>query len=169
MIIRAATSADFSAIDEIIKRAFSYSAMGYHGEAELVRRLYNDGAVAASLVAEHGAQVIGHIMFSVMAVEADGCRLKAAGLAPIAVDPGSQGKGVGAALITAGLNRLTADGFQISFVLGHAAYYPRFGYSAALAAPYVSRYAGTHFMAVHLDSELALPQRGKADYAPAFA
>jgi putative acetyltransferase len=168
MIIRSANPADLVAIDEIIKAAFTASALGHNGEADLVRALHDDGDVVASVIAEQNGQLVGHVLFSRMVVEADGNLLRAAGLAPVSVVPDLQGRGVGSALIKAGLDQLTAEGIQISFVLGHAGYYPRFGYSAALAAPFASPFAGAHFMAVHLDSALALPQRGRADYAPAF-
>ncbi len=168
MIIRDAIPADFVAIDEIIKAAFAASTMGHNGEADLVRSLHDDGDAVVSLIAEQDGQPVGHVVFSLMDVEADGNILRAAGLAPVSVIPDMQGRGVGSALIKAGLGQLAVEGFQISFVLGHARYYPRFGYSAALAAPYASPFAGAHFMAVHLDSALVLPQRGRADYAPAF-
>ena len=169
MIIGSATPADFPAIYEIVKTAFTVSPLGHNGEADLVRSLHDDGDVVVSLIAEQNGQSVGHVLFSRMVVEADGKYLRAAGLAPVSVSPDMQGRGIGSALIRAGLDQLAAEGFQISFVLGHADYYPRFGYSAALAAPYISPFAGAHFMAVHLDSALALPQRGRADYAPAFA
>lgn len=169
MIIGSATPADFPAIYEIVKTAFTVSPLGHNGEADLVRSLHDDGDVVVSLIAEQNGQLVGHVLFSRMVVEADGKCLRAAGLAPVSVIPDMQGRGVGSALIRAGLDQLAAEGFQISFVLGHADYYPRFGYSAALAQPYTSPFAGAHFMAVHLDSALALPQRGRADYAPAFA
>jgi putative acetyltransferase len=169
MMIRPALPSDQQAIGRIIRSAFAASEFGHNGEADLVRRLGEDGDIALSLVAEQDGQLVGHVLFSPMAVEADGHMLKAAALAPVSVIPQAQGKGVGSALIRAGLDQLSASGFQASFVLGHVDYYPRFGYDAALAAPYVSPHAGAHFMAVHLDSALALPQRGRADYAPAFA
>ena len=169
MIIRSAISADFPAIHEIIKTAFTASPVGYNGEAELVRSIHDDCDDVVNLLAEQDGQLVGHVLFSRMKVEADGNILRAAGLAPVSVVPDMQGRGIGSALIKAGLDQLISDGIQISFVLGHAKYYPRFGYRAELAAPYTSPFAGVHFMAVYLDTTLALPQRGKADYAPAFA
>lgn len=169
MKIRAATLDDFAQIDKIHRQAFAASDMGYNGEAELVQALLTDGDVVCSLVAQVDSRLVGHALFSRMNVEADSRMLRAAGLAPVAVQPDARAKGVGGALIEAGLAQLKADGFEISFVLGHPAYYPRFGYRNELAAPYTSPFAGPHFMAVHLDSALKLPQRGRADYAPAFA
>lgn len=169
MNIRPVTAGEMDLIADIHWHAFASSPMGHNGEAHLVRDLQADGDVVCSLVAEVDGALIGHVLFSKMAVEANSIPLRAAGLAPVAVLPQAQHQGVGGALIRAGLDQLAADGFQISFVLGHPDYYPRFGYRAELAAPFASPFAGPHFMARYLDSSLALPQRGSAEYAPAFA
>jgi predicted N-acetyltransferase YhbS len=50
------------------------------------------------------------------------------GLGELAVRPGRQRGGVGTALVQGGLERLRADGCVFSIVVGHATYYPRFGY-----------------------------------------
>ena len=169
MKIRAANPDDHAAICEIHRLAFSASDLGYHGEAELVCALHRDRDAVCSLVAEADGRLKGHVLFSRMNVEADGRALRAAALGPVSVLPDVQRSGIGASLIDAGLMELRTDGVQISFVLGHPGYYPRFGYLAELAIPYESPFAGPHFMAVQLDSSLAVPQRGKAEYAPAFS
>lgn len=166
--IRAATAADGEAIGKLIRGAFAGTEFGHQGEAELVQRLDADGDVMASLVAERDSGIVGHVLFSRMDVEADGATLSAAGLAPISVAPGLQGQGIGDALVRAGLDRLREQSVLISFVLGHEAYYPRFGYSPELAARFASPFAGPHFMAMMLDSDAAWPLGGRADYAPAF-
>lgn len=168
LVIRAATAADAEAIDTVHRAAFAGTEYGYQGEAELVRMIEDDGDVQVSLVAEQGDDIVGHVLFSRMDVEADGAPLTAAGLAPVAVVPDVQGQGVGDALIRAGLDQLREQGVAISFVLGHEAYYPRFGYSPELAARFASPFAGPHFMAMMLDSDAAWPLGGRADYAPAF-
>jgi putative acetyltransferase len=169
MRIRAANAADLPAIAAVHRTAFAGTAMGYHGEGALVAALHDDGDALVSLVAEAEGRIIGHALFSRMSVEADGAPLRAAGLAPVAVLPCSHRSGIGSVLIRAGLDALTAAGCQISFVLGHPAYYPRFGYSAAAAAPFASPYAGPHFMALLLDKALQIPKSGRADYAAAFS
>src|SRR5690606_20425997 len=93
--------------------------------------------------------------------------LTAAGLAPVSVAPELQGQGIGDALIRAGLGVLRGQGVAISFVLGHETYYPRFGYSPELAGRFASPFAGPHFMAM-MFGDTAWPERGRADYAPAF-
>ncbi|WP_374525972.1 GNAT family N-acetyltransferase [Sphingopyxis sp.] len=166
--IRAATAADGEAIDAVIRAAFAGTEFGHQGEAGLVRMLEGDGDALVSLVAERDGAIIGHVLFSRMDVEADGARLSAAGLAPVSVVPALQGQGIGDALIRAGLDALRERGCAISFVLGHDAYYPRFGYAPDLAARFASPFAGPHFMAMMLDSDAPWPLGGRADYAPAF-
>ncbi|MHA4838104.1 GNAT family N-acetyltransferase [Sphingopyxis sp. MSC1_008] len=166
--IRAATAADAEAIDSVIRAAFAGTDYGHQGEAGLVRMIEADGDTLVSLVAERDGVIIGHVLFSRMDVEADGAALSGAGLAPVSVAPGSQGQGIGDALIRAGLASLRDQGVAISFVLGHESYYPRFGYSPDFAARFASPFAGPHFMAMMLDSGAAWPLGGRADYAPAF-
>lgn len=167
-VIRPARAEDADAIDAVIRAAFAGSGHGYQGEAELVRMLEADGDALVSLVAEAGGAVAGHVLFSRMDVEADGAALLAAGLAPVSVAPERQGRGIGAALIRAGLDALRAQGVAINFVLGNEAYYQRFGYSPDLAARFASPFAGPHFMAMMLDSHAPWPLGARADYAPAF-
>lgn len=166
--IRPATENDADAIDTVIRAAFAGTDSGHQGEAELVRMVGEDGDTLVSLIAEAAGDVVGHVLFSRMAIEADGAALSGAGLAPVSVLPELQGQGIGDALIRAGLDALREQGVAISFVLGHTAYYPRFGYSPDLAARFASPFAGPHFMAMMLDSHAAWPLGGRADYAPAF-
>lgn len=167
-MIRPARAADSASIDALVREAFARTEFGHQGEADLVRMLGDDGDALVSLVAESGGALVGHVLFSRMDVEADGAALTAAGLAPVSVVPARQGEGIGAALIRAGLDALRQQGIAMSFVLGHADYYARFGYSTDLGARFASPFAGPHFMAMMLDSNAEWPQGGRADYAPAF-
>ena len=54
---------------------------------------------------------------------------KIMGLAPMAVAPDHQRKGIGSTLVRAGLERCQQLGFGAVVVLGHSEYYPRFGFS----------------------------------------
>ncbi len=168
LVIRPARAEDAEAIDNVIRAAFAATEFGHQGETELVRMIGADGDALVSLVVERDGAIVGHVLFSRMDVEADGVPLMAAGLAPVSVAPDRQGQGIGGALIRAALEELRARGVAISFVLGHADYYPRFGYSPDLAARFASPFAGPHFMAMMLDSGAAWPLGGRADYAPAF-
>ena len=165
LIIRPATLGDAPAIHALHSLAFGAAA-----EADLVDALDLDGDVLASLVAQDaGGEIIGHVLFSRMAVTGDGAPIAAAALAPVSTHPDHQRQGVAALLIEVGHEQLRAHGTAMVFVLGDPAYYARFGYDAAVAAPFASPYAGDYFMALRLDSALVLPQAGTAHHAPAFA
>lgn len=167
--IRPVTPDDFPLLDILHKDAFTSCEFGYNDEALLARQLHEEGDALVSLIAEIDGQPVGHIMFSRMQVEADGKPIIAAAQAPTGVIPAWQRKGVGSHMIRAGLEALKQQGVQLSFVVGHPSYYPRFGYSLELARPFASPYAGGYFMAVQLDETLQMPSSGKAEFAPAFA
>lgn len=143
-MIRFARAADRPAIAEVVEAAF-----GQPDEARLVERLRADGDVILELVAETDGRLDGHILLS--RLWADSAALYAA-LAPLAVRPGLQRAGVGSALTRAGLEQAREFGAHGVIVLGHPAYYPRFGFSAEAAANVKSAYAGgPAFMALALE------------------
>jgi putative acetyltransferase len=72
--------------------------------------------------------VIGHVLFTRAKVGS----AEAALLAPLAVSPEWQRQGVGGALVREALARAARDGFGLALVLGHPAYYPRFGFVPAV-------------------------------------
>lgn len=161
--VRAAVEADAAAIRAVLLAAFPTPL-----EADLVEALLRDGDVTASLVAEDAGAVVGHVLTSRMAAEADDRPLRAVGLAPLAVLPGRQLEGIGGTLVRAAIEAARADGEEIVFLLGEPGYYRRFGFSAAAAAPFASPYAGPFFMAILL-AERPAPRAGTAAYAPAFS
>ncbi len=124
--IRPEAPGDQRAIFDVNARAFPQPA-----EAQLVDALRAANAVTFSLVAERDGRIVGHILFSPVRVEGEGGSFTAQGLAPVAVDPDCQRDGIGGALVRAGLDACRRDGHAIVFVLGHAAYYPRFGFEPA--------------------------------------
>ena len=80
------------------------------------------------LVAVLDGSVVGHIAFS-SARLAFGPQVLA--LAPMAVLPEYQRRGAGSALISAALARAAETHFPLIVVVGHADYYPRFGFEPA--------------------------------------
>ena len=162
-MIRDATIEDREAI-----RAVHVSAFPTTLEADLVESLIDAGDATLSIVAEQGDAVIGHLLCSRMNAEAEGESIRAIGLAPVAVLPEHQGRGIGAALIRAAMEHSRAAGERMIFVLGEPDYYTRFGFTAEAARPFASPYAGDYFMARHFDGA-APPRSGKAEYAPAFS
>ena len=125
-MIRPERIQDHSAIRRVNERAFAQS-----GEAELVDDLHKACDSLIALVACDGEDVIGHILFSPLQIIADDSIVNALGLAPLAVLPEYHGQGVGSLLVRSGLDTCRAAGHSIVVVLGHAAYYPRFGFKAA--------------------------------------
>ena len=103
------------------------SAFETPAEANLVDALRKQARPIVSLVAELDDSVVGHIMFSPVTLSSHP-DLKLMGLAPVAVMPKYQRKGIGAALVQAGLEKCKQLGFIAVVVLGHPEYYPRFGF-----------------------------------------
>lgn len=126
-------------------RALHLAAFSSGGEADLVDALRKSGDAVISLVAKDGGKVTGHILFS--RLEAP---MRALALAPVAVLPAYQKKGIGSLLIREGLRRAEKEGWQSVFVLGNPAYYVRFGFDVRAAQDYDCVYAGPYFMALHL-------------------
>lgn len=136
--IREERPEDIAAIREVNKLAF-----GQDQEANLTDALRANGAALLSLVATLDGQVVGNIMYSpativpvvsraeATSVETSGTKVTGAGLAPMAVLPEHQRHGIGSQLVEAGTRKIQAAGLPFIIVLGHANYYPRFGFQPA--------------------------------------
>jgi putative acetyltransferase len=144
------------------------AAFGQPAEADLVEALHAANAALVALVAIVDDTVAGHIMFSPMSHEGTEARL--AGLGPMAVAPALQRCGIGGQLIREGLRRCAALGLDGVAVLGHADYYPRFGFSRADIVGLRSEYdvSPEYFMVLALPGH-TLPGGGLLRYHAAFA
>jgi putative acetyltransferase len=125
MRIRPETEADRAAVREVNEAAFETPA-----EADLVEVLHDKGVSVVSLVAEVDGEVVGHILFSRVSLSGH-AQLNLVGLAPMAVRPGHQRKGIGSALVRQGLRHCKECGCCAVVVVGHPQYYPRFGFAPA--------------------------------------
>ncbi len=126
--IRTARPGDRAAIRTVEEQAF-----GRTDEADLVDALVAAGDAVLELVAEQDGRIVGHILFTRLAVkglavESGERDIDAVALAPLAVLPDFQGKGIGSALIVEAHRYLRDQGETLSVVLGDPAYYGRFGY-----------------------------------------
>jgi predicted N-acetyltransferase YhbS len=138
--IRQSRDSDVAAIGDVHREAFDPE----QGReiVDLMNGLLADETARPilSLVAEVEGRIVGHVLFSAVRIPGAYQHVRAQILAPLAVLPSFQGLGVGGALIREGLGQLSATGVGLVFVLGHPAYYPRFGFQAAgrlgLTAPY---------------------------------
>ncbi|HEV2363914.1 MAG TPA: N-acetyltransferase [Caulobacteraceae bacterium] len=160
MIIRAAAPEDHASIAAVVEAAF-----GRPDEARIVDGVRAEGAELVELVAEDAGEIIGHVLFSRMSVSPPHF---VAALGPLAVAPRRQNRGAGTALCRAGIGACRELGAEVVVVLGHPAYYPRFGFSHAAAAKLASPYAArSAFMALAL-TDGALDEPLKVGYPAAF-
>lgn len=166
IVIREERAGDEDAVREVNRQAF-----GGEGEGKLVDGLREGRYARVSLVAEVEGTVVGHILFSeVRIVRNDGGVMEVLSLAPMAVMPGWQRKGVGTALVREGLSVCRERGFRAVVVLGHPWFYPRFGFSAERARGIREPYGGGEaWMAVELAPGALEGVRGEIEYTPPFA
>ncbi len=137
MRIHRAVAADLEDVLFVERAAF-----GYEKEAELVSDLLSDPSARpfVSLVAREDERPVGHILFTAARLEGAANPASISLLAPLAVVPDDQGRGVGGRLIEQGLQLLSESGVDLVFVLGHPQYYRLHGFEPAgrlgLAAPF---------------------------------
>ena len=151
-------------------RAVNVSAFGTTAEADLVDALCARATPIVSLVADDEGAIVGHILFTPMTLDAER-ELKVMGLAPMAVATGSQRQGIGTALVQAGLEECWKLGADAIAVLGHAEYYPRFGFAPASKFGLKSQYdvPDDVFMIVEGRRGALAGKHGLLSYHPAFA
>ena len=149
-------------------RRVNEAAFGRSDEADLVDRLRQSEPRYLGLVADVGGEVVGHILFTSITLDAG---VDVRGLAPMAVLPDRQRSGVGSALVRAGLSACRDDGAEAVVVLGYPAYYPRFGFRPASAFGITSEYdvPDEAFMALELADGALGGASGVVRYSPAFA
>ena len=144
--IRLAVKAAYPVIATLTREAFEAEE-----EVALVETLRNGNDILAELVAENDGAVLGHVIFCRGEVKTENAEsYPVALLGIVSVAKAHQREGIGKALIETGLALMKARGEGVVFVVGHADYYPRFGFDAELADRWSCRWAGPHFMAVPL-------------------
>jgi putative acetyltransferase len=151
-------------------RAVNQAAFETNTEADLVELLHQQASPLISLVADDAGSVVGHILFS-PAILLGHPNAKIMGLAPMAVLPAHQQLGIGSSLVRAGLEACRQLGFGAVVVLGHAKYYPRFGFQPASRFGLRCEYdvPDEVFMALELESGTFGGKPGTIRYHPAFA
>jgi putative acetyltransferase len=123
-----------------------------------------------SLVAVGGGRVVGHLLFTRIQIRSGETGTAALSLAPLAVLPARQRQGIGTALVKYGLAECRRLGHGIVVVLGHPAYYPRFGFIPAgtrgIRPPFGARPEA--FMVLELVPGALAGVRGEVEYPLEF-
>ena len=165
--IRQERESDYEEVAQVIKIAFASAEHCDGNEADLVANLRKSQAFIPelSLVAVEQQKVIGHILFSKVKI---GEKTELA-LAPLAVLPEYQRKGIGKSLIQEGHRIAQQLNYDYSIVLGSSDYYTKFGYIPAsqyqITAPFPVE--DEFFMALKLNQK-AGSIKGMVEYDPAF-
>ena len=134
LVIRQEQKHDHACVHQLIEEAFRSMEISDHREHFLADRLRKSDAFVPelSLVAEVSNEIIGYILLTKIFIKnAEGVQYPSLTMAPVAVRPQYQGQGIGGALILKAHELAKQLGFTSVTVLGHADYYPRFGYVKA--------------------------------------
>ena len=131
--MRAARASDHAAIDSLLRAAFPTPA-----EVALVQALRHAGALEMEMVLPDETALAGYLALSRMQAPAGWLCL-----APLAIAPQWQGRGLGRRLTKAAL-KLTGIKGQTVTVLGNPDFYSRCGFSQSRAARLTSPYPVAH-------------------------
>jgi putative acetyltransferase len=167
LLVRPEQAGDSPAI-----RAVHVAAFPTDAESRLVEALRASGSAVVSLIAELEGEPIGHVLFSPVSIELEPgwAGARGLGLAPLAVLPKHQRRGIGAELVRAGIAACGRAGVQFIVVLGNPDYYQRFGFRRARLAGLGNEYgADAEFMVLELQRGALDGARGTVKYGREFS
>jgi putative acetyltransferase len=163
--IRQETTKDIQEVHNVNAKAF-----GREAEAVLVDKMREHGVLTLSLVAVNNEAIVGHIAFSPVEIKSELTNLNGLTLAPVAVLPAYQNKGIGSMLVRAGLDECRKQGHEFVFLVGHPEYYPRFGFVPARANGFECEYEAPDeaWMVIRLKEGTLAGKQGKVTFQPEF-
>lgn len=165
--IRVEQPSDYSSIERVHEQAFSRK-----DEGVLVSKIRASESYIPELsfVAVSDGEIVGHVLFSVVHIDAE-TKKPVLALAPLAVLPEWQKRGVGGQLTRHGLKRSKELGWKAVIVLGQSTYYPRFGFEPAhkfgVECPFPLNDPGA-FMAIELEEDALVDSVGTVVYPEFF-
>ncbi|HEY3884178.1 MAG TPA: N-acetyltransferase, partial [Vicinamibacterales bacterium] len=133
-----------------------------------VDQLRNEGAVLGSFVAQENTHVVGHILFSRILIDTADESVLSVALAPMAVAPPQQRRGIGRQLVRFGVDWLRTRGERSVLVLGHPQFYRQFGFSIDRARTLTTPFPPSAFLALELVDDALDDIRGTVRYPAAF-
>ncbi len=167
IFVRQETQTDRANVYQLVKEAFSTAEHSDGTEQDLVNALRKGDAFIPelSLVAIIGEKIVGYVLFTKATVGGH----EVLALAPLAILPEYQRRGVGTALVEEGHRIAKKLGYDYSVVLGSENYYPRFGYRPAkdFGINVPEGFPEENFMTVCLSVDAPLLY-GDMMYAPEF-
>ena len=171
--IRQEQVADCPVVDALIQAAFQSAAYSDQTEHLLVQRLRAADTFipAFSIVAYLEEQIVGHILLSPITIVDGAKRHPSLALAPVSVLPEHQSKGIGGKLILHAHEVARNQQAGSIILLGHADYYPRFGYRPCqeygIQLPF--DVPAENCMLIELFPDALKGVRGMVEYPPAFS
>lgn len=166
VVVRPECDGDTPAVRTVHDAAFSRL-----DEGRIVDALRVHHATYVGLVAVDDDVVVGHVAFSPATLHCYSALFPIMALGPMAVAPASHRRGIGSALVREGLAACARLGHDVVVVLGHPAFYPRFGFVPARPLGVMSEWdvPDDVFMVAELTPGALRGRRGVVYYAPEFA
>ena len=163
--IKQETMEDIQEVHNVNAKAF-----GREAEAVLVDKMREHGVLTISLVAVNDDAIVGHIAFSPVEITSEKTSLNGLTIAPVAVLPSYQNRGIGSILVRDGLDECRNQGHEIVFLVGHPEYYPRFGFVPARAKGFECEYEAPDeaWMVIELKEGALAGKQGKVTFQPEF-
>lgn len=165
---------DYKVTEEVVERAFANMEISDKKEHELVAKIRQADVFVPelSLVATTAddTEIVGHILLSKINIVSGMQSVQSLALAPVAVLPEYQNKGIGKLLILKALQQAKELGYHSVVVLGHPDYYPKFGFKTAsnwgIKAPF--EVPDEVFMALELQENALAHVSGIVEYPSVF-
>ncbi|MGN6523420.1 MAG: GNAT family N-acetyltransferase [Actinomycetes bacterium] len=125
-VVRVERPEDREGVARLHRRAF-----GREDVVQLVdalRGIIREDCGASLVAVDESGDVVGHVLFTPSLLDAPQRLVEVAVLSPLGVDPDWQRRGVGRALVAAGVEALEAQGVPLVFLEGIPDYYPKLGF-----------------------------------------